>query len=63
MTLRPRIVPLLEMCIQDGIEAGIARAHKHQDNPSIQLIAQRIEASILERIHEWFIIDQGEPGE
>jgi hypothetical protein len=42
------------MCIENGIQLGISRAHKHTETPSVEELHQQIEASIMTEIHEWF---------
>ena len=52
--MTPKTYPLLLMCIENGIQLGINRAHKHTDTPSVDELHQQIEASIMTEIHEWF---------
>lgn len=52
--MKPRILPLLERCIEDGIELGLVRARKHTDDPKDADVAAAIERAIWEQIHDWF---------
>jgi len=52
--MEPKLRALLERCIDDGISHGFARAHKHTDKPSEQLIAEEIQREIWDEIDEWF---------
>lgn len=45
---------VLEMCIADGVAAGVRKAHKHTDNPSQDWIIQAVEAEVMNMVHEWF---------
>lgn len=45
------------MCIENGIKMGIARALKHDDKPSTEVIAIAINAAIDYEICEWFDLD------
>lgn len=56
--MTPKILPLLERCIQDGLSYGYARAFKHVDNPSPAAIqSAQLEAIMLE-IHEAFDFEE-----
>lgn len=45
---------LLERCVEDGIERGYRRAHKHTDEPSEQHILSQIHDAIWLEIDEYF---------
>lgn len=45
---------LLERCVEDGIERGYRRAHKHTDEPSEQHILSQIQDAIWLEIDEYF---------
>ena len=62
--IRPKIVPLLERCIQDGIQLGWNRAYKHSDDPDPIWIREQQFQAIMNELYEWFDIDnQGEYNE
>lgn len=52
--MKPKIYPLLERCIEDGLRRGYRRAHKHVENPTEEAIFQEIESCIMGEIYEWF---------
>ena len=52
--MRAKTRVILEQCIEDGIECGFTRAHKHTDNPSPETIALAIEHAIWLEIDERF---------
>ena len=55
--MRAKTRVILEQCIEDGIECGFTRAHKHTDNPSPETIAVAIEHAIWLEIDERFEFD------
>lgn len=57
--MNPKILPLIERCISDGIERGYARAHKHTSTPHEHAIKDQIYENIMHEFHEWF--DFSEP--
>ena len=52
--MKPKILPVLEQCIEHGTIRGYNRAYKHDDDPSSDVITQTIFNCIMEEIHEWF---------
>lgn len=58
--MKPKIIPLLEQCIDTGIQRGWSRAWKHDDDPPADLIQQRINEAIWSELHEWFDFDDKE---
>jgi hypothetical protein len=56
--MKPDSYKLLMRCIEDGIEYGWNRAHKHEDNPSPEHIKEQIELAIQTEVCEWFIFDE-----
>ena len=57
MEMKPRFVPMLERCIEEGIELSWNRAHKHTDSPTQRQIRDHINQGIWLTIHEWFYIE------
>lgn len=51
---------LLSRCIEEGIERGIRRAHKHNDNPSENTLVIEIQNAIELELFEWFKFDDNE---
>ncbi|HOO82584.1 MAG TPA: hypothetical protein PK513_08780 [Alphaproteobacteria bacterium] len=58
MFVKFRVHNILERAIEDGIELGMNRAHKHTDTPDHDLIKQKIEDAIMEQL--WEVIDMTE---
>lgn len=56
--MKPDSYKLLMRCVEDGIEYGWNRAHKHEDSPSPEHIKEQIELAIQTEVCEWFIFDE-----
>ena len=52
--MKPKILPVLEMCIDNGLSYGYRRAFKHDDNPTEEFITNTIKESIMLELYEWF---------
>jgi hypothetical protein len=52
--MKPKVLPLLERCVELGIERGYNRAYKHEESPSKEHIQTCIFASIMDEFDEWF---------
>ena len=52
--MKPKILPVLEMCIENGLSYGYRRAFKHNDDPTEDQITQAIKDAVMHEIHEWF---------
>ena len=52
--MKPKSMHVLEMCIENGVNLGVSRAFKHNDNPPRELLAEKVEQAIWEQLHEWF---------
>ena len=57
-TMKPKILPVLEMCIDNGLSYGYRRAFKHTDNPTEEQITNQIRESIMHELYEWFDFDK-----
>jgi hypothetical protein len=55
--MKPDIYKILLRCIDEGIERGFRRAHKHTDTPSHDEIKGAVEDAIIFEICEWFTFD------
>ena len=53
-TMKPKILPVLEMCIENGLAYGYRRAFKHTDDPTEEQITQAIKDAIMLELYEWF---------
>jgi len=56
--MKPNVLKLLEMCIEDGLIQGWARAHKHNENPSSGEIKEAMQTAIMGEIWEWFDMEE-----
>ena len=52
--MKPKIYPVLDMCLENGITLGYNRAFKHNDHPTEDAIKESIHRAILNEIYEWF---------
>lgn len=55
--MKPMIRAILEDCIERGIQDGIRRAGKHDENPSDAALTDHIESGIWLHIDEYFSFD------
>jgi hypothetical protein len=51
---------LLDECVDIGIIIGNNRAHKHENNPSMDTINHCIHTAVMQEICEWFNFDNDE---
>ena len=56
--MQVKMYPLIERLIDEGIEAGWNRAHKHTDTPIEETIKQCIEQYIMQGFDETFEFDK-----
>jgi hypothetical protein len=56
--MKPRLMPVLQQCIENGVNLGWNRAHKHNDAPPAEHIQDCIEQAIWHELHEWFHFEQ-----
>ena len=55
--MKPKILPVLEMCIENGVTIGYRRAFKHTDNPTEEQILGQIREAIVNELYEWFTFE------
>jgi hypothetical protein len=48
----------LDRCLEDGIEYGWRRAHKHDETPHEDVIKTEILHAISIELHEWFNFEE-----
>jgi predicted Zn-dependent protease with MMP-like domain len=58
--MRPKLIPLLERCIENGTLLGYRRAFKHTENPTEEEIVDKINDAIINEIYEWFDFSESE---
>lgn len=52
--MEPDTYRLIYMAVQDGINIGIDRAYKHDDEPSRDIVVDHIHNAVMHEIGEWF---------
>lgn len=55
--MRPKTFRILELAVEDGVQHGWQRAHKHTDSPDEKDIVEAIQKAVLSGICEWFTFD------
>lgn len=55
--MRPNEYLVLSECVEDGINLGYTRAHKHTDTPTEQQIKEAIEQSVMTEICQYFYFE------
>lgn len=55
--MKPNCYALVERCVCDGVNIGIARARKHSDKPTDDQLRAHIEQAIIDQFCEWFSFD------
>lgn len=58
--MKPKFIPLVEMCVETGVRMGIARAFKHTDDPTEAEIYEKISTAVMNEFYEWFTFDKDE---
>jgi hypothetical protein len=61
--MKPKVYPLLERCVEDGINYGWNRAHKHSDEPDEAWIREQILQAVMNELSEWFDFEEFKQGE
>jgi hypothetical protein len=59
--LRVRAYEVLRRAIEEGVEHGWRRAHKHTDAPDEETIKDQVVTGVLNEVCEYFNFDDGEP--
>lgn len=52
--MRAKEYSLIDRCVEDGIQYGWQRAHKHTDTPDETWIRTQIHLAVMNEIAEWF---------
>lgn len=55
--MKPKLLPLLEECIEKGTRRGYHAAFKHVESPSPEAIIDRISETVLSELYDWFDFD------
>lgn len=48
---------VLDMAVEEGVNAGINRAFKHTEKPTPEQISDAVKCAVLSSICEWFRFD------
>ena len=56
--MRVRTRELLQLCIEQGIAAGYAKAHKHEEFPSEHVVCVEIELALWDALNEYFDFEE-----
>jgi hypothetical protein len=52
--MKPKFRIVLETALESGIRCGYTRAHKHTDNPDVEIIVDAMINEIFNSLDEWF---------
>jgi hypothetical protein len=52
--MKPKIYPLVECCVEDGVSYGYRRAFKHTDNPPEEVVLDSIVSGVMLELSAWF---------
>lgn len=55
--MKPKPIPVIEDCVQQGLKIGYNRAHKHNDKPDEKQILDQQHNAIMQEIFERFDIE------
>ena len=58
--MKPKEQAVIEMCIENGVTHGMARAYKHTDEPTDDQIKFVLRDAIMHEIYEWFEFEENE---
>ena len=58
--MKPKIRPILELCIDEGVRVGYRRAHKHTEEPSESWVIETIENEIMNCIDFYFDFEEND---
>lgn len=58
--MRVRVYQVLDRAVEDGVNAGWRRAHKHAERAGEDAIKEAIHAAVLAEICDWFAFDDEE---
>ena len=52
--MKPKLMKVLEQCLEVGMARGWDKAHKHTDEPSEEMIKNEMLFAIEHEMYEWF---------
>ena len=56
--MKAKTYQLIQECVENGVQLGFNRAHKHTDTPSNDELQNKIIDSVMLEICEWFTFDE-----
>lgn len=56
--MRAKATAVIQLCIEQGIAAGFARAYKHDESPTSVAIQEAIERALWEQLDEYFDFEE-----
>jgi hypothetical protein len=57
--MKPRMLPLVEQCVEAGVTRGYRLAHKHVEHPTEEATIERITDAVMAEFHDWFTFNDG----
>lgn len=58
--MKANMYKLIERCVEEGVQYGYNRAHKHTDTPTEDQIKLAVTDAVMNEICEWFDFPQGD---
>jgi hypothetical protein len=58
--MKAKTYQLIQECVENGVQLGFNRAHKHTDTPSDDELQNKIIDSVMLEICEWFSFNEDE---
>ncbi len=55
--MKPKFQVILEQAIDEGVQRGYYRAHKHNDAPQPEHIIETIQECVMSSLYEYFDFD------
>ena len=55
--MKPKLIPLIDRCIENGAARGWRIAHKHNENPTEESVKESIREAIWNELYEAFEFD------
>ncbi len=56
--MKPKIRPILELCIDEGVRVGYRRAYKHTEQPNEDWVIETINNEIMNVIDLYFDFEE-----
>ncbi len=56
--MKPKLYPVLQMAVEEGVNHGLNRAYKYTDTPTRDQVVSAVSDCVLNSICEWFDLEQ-----